>query len=82
MSPLWITDRPRPVGTPVRWERAVHREGIDSRSFHFALLISGFICRFAYSLFQFMLLLLLRRVDYESYWVVYNLLPPRNIFTR
>jgi hypothetical protein len=26
-SPLSNADRPRPVGTPVWWERAVHREG-------------------------------------------------------
>jgi hypothetical protein len=37
-SPLSNADRPRSVGTPVRWQRAVHREGIVKveREFHFA----------------------------------------------
>jgi hypothetical protein len=26
-STLSNADRPRPIGTPVRWERAAHREG-------------------------------------------------------
>jgi hypothetical protein len=32
---LSYSDRPRPVGTPVRWEWAVHREGRAAVSFEF-----------------------------------------------
>jgi hypothetical protein len=33
MSPLSNADRLGPVGTPVRWERAMHREGRAAVSF-------------------------------------------------
>jgi hypothetical protein len=32
-SALSNADRPKPVGTPVRWERAVHRKGREAASF-------------------------------------------------
>jgi hypothetical protein len=40
--------RPRPVGTPVRWERAVHREARSNNNFYFAFLRGGSIFRYRF----------------------------------
>jgi hypothetical protein len=42
-SPLSNADRPRPVGTPVRWEQTVPREGREAVSFCFSCQVDDFM---------------------------------------